>query len=259
MTVMQKNAPQAQGMIYPYFALNHADHRPGVFWGYASTYTLDKVRDIMMPGAFAASLDHWQKVQGHWPNVYLEHDLYAMIGVCDDLREDAKGLYVQGRLLPEIPAARKAYALLKKGMRGLSIGFQVVHAEHHKGQRLIHQVALKEISLVHNPCNPLAHVHEYKNTFSRIHPLVPVADACGPSTVNTPDGKVWRDPCVHAPPLKMPLIQTDDALSQGDSQQQRLPRDGSHVDGEAYLLDALRQLRAIIITKKSHQGIKKNK
>ena len=89
-----------------------------------------------------------------------QHDPTRPIGVWDEVREDARGLYVKGRLLLEVQAAREAHVLLQAGaIDGLSIGYRTLRAEKAAGgQRLLHEIELWEVSLVTFPMLPEARV-----------------------------------------------------------------------------------------------------
>ena len=82
-----------------------------------------------------------------------KHDPTRPIGVWEEIREDEKGLWVKGRLLPEIAQAREAAALIAAGaIDGLSIGYRTISAERDgKGRRLLSEVELWEVSLVTFP------------------------------------------------------------------------------------------------------------
>ena len=121
--------------------------------GYASLFGLqDQGGDVVMPGAYAAGLKRLSarddKVRMLW-----QHDVARPIGVWDEVREDAKGLWVRGRLLPDVAQAREAAALLAAGaIEGLSIGYRTIAAERGaKGARLLTEVELWEVSLVTFP------------------------------------------------------------------------------------------------------------
>ena len=95
----------------------------GSFAGYASVFhVVDNHRDIIEPGAFRTSLkSRKDPVQLLW-----QHQWEEPLGVIESLFEDARGLFVRGKLLMEVARAREAYALLKSGvLRGLSIGYNV--------------------------------------------------------------------------------------------------------------------------------------
>lgn len=128
--------------------------------GYASLFGLvDQGGDRVMPGAFAASLAR-MAAKGDKVRMLWQHDPARPIGVWDEIREDQKGLWVRGRLLPEVAQAREAAALLDAGaIEGLSIGYRTIRAEKdRKGQRMLAEVELWEVSLVTFPMLPEAKV-----------------------------------------------------------------------------------------------------
>lgn len=131
-----------------------------VIEGYASLFGLtDQGGDAVLPGAFAASL---KKLAGKGDKVRMlwQHDPTQPIGVWDEIREDAKGLWVKGRLLPDVAQAREAAALIEAGaIDGLSIGYRTVRAERdQKGRRMLAELDLWEVSLVTFPMLPEAKV-----------------------------------------------------------------------------------------------------
>lgn len=133
----------------------------GLFSGYASTFCIDLQGDKIEKGAFDDTLREWS-LQKRWPHIYWEHDIEDPIGVCLDMHEDHKGLFVRGKFLLDIPRARQAYQSLSRGVKGLSIGFVPTRSFTRKGVRYIQSVRLKEISLVHTPCNTQSMICEYK-------------------------------------------------------------------------------------------------
>ena len=121
--------------------------------GYASLFGLaDQGGDIVQRGAYGASLKRLDE-RGDKVRMLWQHDPARPIGVWDEIREDAKGLWVKGRLLPEIAQAREAAALIAAGaIDGLSIGYRTISAERDgKGRRLLSEVELWEVSLVTFP------------------------------------------------------------------------------------------------------------
>lgn len=121
--------------------------------GYASLFGLtDQGGDIVQKGAYAASLKRLA-ARGDKVRMLWQHDPTRPIGVWDEIREDEKGLWVKGRLLPEIAQAREAAALIAAGaIDGLSIGYRTISAERDgKGRRLLSEVELWEVSLVTFP------------------------------------------------------------------------------------------------------------
>jgi HK97 family phage prohead protease len=131
----------------------HAAIAPdGTVEGYASLFgEIDQARDMVMPGAFEASL-RLRPVR-RVPMLF-QHDPAEPIGVWLELTEDFRGLYARGRLIPEVVRARELLALLKAGTAdGLSIGFRTVNGRLDPKTRVrkLHAIDLWEISLVTFP------------------------------------------------------------------------------------------------------------
>ncbi len=142
-------------------ALNVADD--GTFSGYASLFgKVDLGRDKVERGAFAASLRQRGK-QGI--RMLFQHDPAQPIGVWEEIREDAHGLFVQGRILQQSAKGREVLELLRAGaIDGLSIGFKTKKSRTDKrlGVRAITEVDLWEISIVTFPMLPDARVQQVK-------------------------------------------------------------------------------------------------
>jgi HK97 family phage prohead protease len=139
----------------------------GTFSGYASVFGVqDQYRDVVATGAFSATLAEWSR-KGRMPALLWQHQTDQPIGVWTTMREDAKGLYVEGRLLKdEVEQAGEAYALLKAGaISGMSIGFCTVADEFDTktGVRTLTQIDLWEVSLVTFPCLDVARVEAVKS------------------------------------------------------------------------------------------------
>ena len=87
------------------------------------------------------------------------------IGVWLELREDARGLYARGRLMPEVMRAREVLSLMRAGaLDGLSIGFRTMkgRTDPKTGVRRLDQIDLWEISVVTFPMLPEARVATVK-------------------------------------------------------------------------------------------------
>jgi len=128
----------------------------GHFTGYASVFGVpDLGRDVVVPGAFAASLAR-QGPAG--VRLLFQHDPAEPIGRWLSLREDAHGLFAEGQLNLAVQRAREIDALLRGGgLDGLSIGFRTLLARRGAGgERRLHRVDLWEISLVTFPLQPQA-------------------------------------------------------------------------------------------------------
>ena len=128
--------------------------------GYASVFgKADHSGDVVQAGAYQACL---QKLvtEGRTIKMLWQHDPTKPIGVWDDVHEDGKGLFVKGRLLPDIQGGSEALTLIKAGaIDGLSIGYRTLKAEKpiNKG-RILHELELWEVSLVTFPMLPQAQV-----------------------------------------------------------------------------------------------------
>jgi hypothetical protein len=128
--------------------------------GYASLFgKKDQGGDVVQKGAYAASLKRLAASGGRVKMLW-QHDPAQPIGIWDEVREDAAGLWVKGRILTEVEKGREAAALLQAGaIDGLSIGYRTVKAERDgKGQRLLSELELWEVSLVTFPMLPEARV-----------------------------------------------------------------------------------------------------
>lgn len=133
----------------------------GVITGYASVFgAADQGGDVVQRGAYAACLKAL-KAKRRGVKMLWQHDPAQPIGIWDDVVEDAKGLFVKGRFLTEIQKGAEALALVQAGaIDGLSIGYRTLRAEKNaKGQRLLHELELWEVSLVTFPMLPEARVH----------------------------------------------------------------------------------------------------
>ena len=127
-----------------------------VISGYASLFgKSDQGGDTVEKGAYGASLAKGRGVKMLW-----QHDPTQPIGVWDEVREDATGLWVKGRLLTDVAKGREAASLIAaKAIDGLSIGYRTVKArKDDKGGRFLSELELWEVSLVTFPMLPDARV-----------------------------------------------------------------------------------------------------
>jgi HK97 family phage prohead protease len=131
-----------------------------VIEGYASLFgRRDQGGDVVSPGAYGRSLKAMAEAGGRVKMLW-QHDPAEPIGVWDEVREDAKGLWVKGRLLTDVARAREAAALIAAGaIDGLSIGYRTVKAtKDDRGRRSLDELELWEVSLVTFPMLPDARV-----------------------------------------------------------------------------------------------------
>lgn len=146
------------------------------FSGYGARFNnVDSYGDVIAPGAFTKTLRD-AKSSGNWPAMLLQHgnwiggDDNMPVGVWTDMREDDKGLYVEGRLA-ETQRGRDAYTLLKMEPRpainGMSIGYRAtewaMRAKPEDPRRTLKSVDLFEVSLVTFPANSKSRVESVKS------------------------------------------------------------------------------------------------
>lgn len=131
-----------------------------VIEGYASRFgAADQGGDVVQAGAYAASLAGLAR-EGRRVKMLWQHDPAQPIGVWEEVREDATGLWVKGRILESVEKGREASALLQAGaIDGLSIGYRTKRAQKDSGGgRLLTELELWEVSLVTFPMLPSARV-----------------------------------------------------------------------------------------------------
>ena len=136
------------------FEIDGTDERK--FSGYANTFDhKDRAGDNTQRGAFVKSIAK-HTAAGTKVKMLAHHDKTRPIGVWTSMSEDAKGLFVEGRLTKGVRDSDEAYALLKDGaLDAMSIGYHVVKEEYDRksGANLLHEIDLQEISLVAMPAN----------------------------------------------------------------------------------------------------------
>ncbi|SEI09225.1 HK97 family phage prohead protease [Tardiphaga sp. OK245] len=124
----------------------------GVIEGYASLFgEIDQARDMMMPGAFTQTLK--QRGLRKIPMLF-QHDPSEPVGVWLEMKEDLRGLWARGRLIPDVTRARELLALLQAGaVDGLSIGYRTQRGQIEPKTRVrkLYQVDLWEVSIVTFP------------------------------------------------------------------------------------------------------------
>jgi HK97 family phage prohead protease len=160
-------APNTEPTVASTFAPRTTIDADGTVEGYASLFgEIDQARDMVMRGAFAATLA--QRGVHRVPMLF-QHDPAEPVGVWLELREDHRGLYARGRLIPEVTRARELLSLLRAGaIDGLSIGFRTVKGTVDPRSRVRRLVAvdLWEISIVTFPLLASARVRAVKQIAS---------------------------------------------------------------------------------------------
>ena len=140
----------------------------GTVEGYASLFgEVDQARDMVMPGAFTRTLA--QRGLRKIPMLF-QHDPAEPVGIWLDLREDFRGLWARGRLIPDVARGRELMALVSEGaIDGLSIGYRTVRGQIDPKTRIrkLYQVDLWEISIVTFPLLAGARVRAVKERVLR--------------------------------------------------------------------------------------------
>jgi uncharacterized protein len=126
--------------------------------GYASVFgLLDRVGDIVEPGAYKSTLQTWKKSKQPLPALW-HHDMSEPVGVWTEMEEDTKGLKVAGTIFSECARGPMARKLAMAGALRLSIGYRSMKdsIDRQTGARRLQQVELYEISFVTRPALPEA-------------------------------------------------------------------------------------------------------
>lgn len=141
----------------------------GELEGYGSTFggKPDSYGDIVMPGAFAKTLQDHKKAKT-MPAMLFGHKASELpIGAWTEMEEDKKGLYVRGQLDMDDEVSRRIHSKAKKKqVTGLSIGYELVKFTIDKDQPgiyLLDEVKLFEVSVVTFPANPKAGIDAVKS------------------------------------------------------------------------------------------------
>jgi uncharacterized protein len=156
------------------FAPEGMDAKTGEFAGYGAVFgNRDSHGDVIERGAFTDTLRQWE-AKGALPVMKLMHGSAANpfsgsdlpVGKWKAMREDERGLYVEGKLSGmETDRGRYHYALMEDGaLSGLSIGFRPVRHAPGTGniKRRLQAVNLAEVSLVPEGSNDQATITDLK-------------------------------------------------------------------------------------------------
>lgn len=138
------------------------------FSGLASTFgNIDEDNEIIMPGAFSKTIKDWKKSGRDVPMLW-QHDRTNPIGIFKNLVETDVGLEVTGHF----PVNRKDKFVEDKvipqleigSVRTMSIGFNVEKWIVNEAQENVelHEIKLREVSLVTTPANPMAVITSLK-------------------------------------------------------------------------------------------------
>jgi hypothetical protein len=173
---------QSEPCVAPVFAPRTTIDADGAVEGYASLFgEIDQARDMVVRGAFTQTLA--ARGVRRIPMLF-QHDPSEPVGIWLELREDHRGLFARGRLIPEVARGRELLSLLRAGaIDGLSIGFRTSKARVDPGTRVRRLLAVElwEISIVTFPMLTGARVSAVKQ-----------AAAAKPSYARTCAEREWK-------------------------------------------------------------------
>lgn len=116
---------------------------------------IDHAQDRTMDGAYVKSIER-HKSSGTMPKMFWMHNPYETpVGKWVDMREDAKGLFMEGEFAPT-EKGRELYELMKMGaLDSFSIGYSVIEEKwnHEKSCNDLIELDIKEVSCVSFACN----------------------------------------------------------------------------------------------------------
>lgn len=172
------------------------------FSGYGSVFGgVDDYGDTIAPGSYAKTLVNRKR-----PIMMLYNHSGSPIGKWTAMREDEKGLYVEGELTPGHSKAADVYASMKHGtLGGMSIGYYVRGYETlGEGRRLLKEIELVEVSVVDQPADLAAVITDVKSALDEAKSLKEIE-----SLLRDAGGFSRADACA--------LVARVKALSQSDS------------------------------------------
>ncbi len=125
--------------------------KPVLISGYASVFDeTDGFNDVVLRGAFKDSLSRRSLDR---VRMLIQHDPRRIVGHWTTVKEDDRGLYVEGWLMDG------KYA----DLGGLSIGYRTIKSLKEAGKRMLSSVELWEISLTRTPALASAVILETKS------------------------------------------------------------------------------------------------
>jgi HK97 family phage prohead protease len=143
-----------------------ADEKLGTFTAYGNTFgNLDHAGDMTMKGAFSKCIQDW-KSKGKFPRLLSQHGHTSNpIGIITSMKEDENGLLFEGEFCTEAgTSGAEAYALVKMGaLDSFSIGYNTLNEKMVNGVNELHELDVKEISLVTFACDEKSLIQTIKS------------------------------------------------------------------------------------------------
>ena len=132
------------------------------FEGLASTFgNIDKVNDVVLPGAFTESLKKTT------PVILWQHKMVEPIGMPEEIKEVPEGLFIRGRLPKDdsLVSGRVIPQIKVGSISTMSIGFRTrkSNTDQVTGIRELIELDLAEVSLVTIEANEMAKITGFKS------------------------------------------------------------------------------------------------
>lgn len=148
------------------FTITKSLSEDGTFEGYASVFDVeDHSGDTVRKGAFKSHLSKLAK-EGRKIKMLSNHNRHELIGTYKSVDEDAKGLYVVGKLTLGVQKADETRLLmLDEAIDSMSIGGYVrkEYTDQKTWKRDLIEIELKEISPTGFPALDAARIHAVKS------------------------------------------------------------------------------------------------
>ena len=146
-----------------------AKSEAGTFSAYGNTFNkVDLAGDKTIKGAFTKCIQGWN-AKAEMPQLLSQHGHAANpIGIITSMKEDENGLLFEGKFCIEVgTAGAEAYALVKMGaLKRFSIGYNTLSEKMVDGVNELHELDVKEISLVTFACNEDSLIQSVKSAVS---------------------------------------------------------------------------------------------
>lgn len=156
----------------------------GEFSGHAAIWDeRNGHNESVQRGAFKRSLAE-HRIAGTRPLMLWSHNPADIIGVWTEVREDATGLAVKGKIITATARGAEAYELLKAGaLNGLSIGFRARGDKRGgNGIRILTDIDLAEISVVGLPSAGRARITSIRSNGRSVESAAAFVNACREAT-----------------------------------------------------------------------------
>lgn len=193
----------------------------GVFSGYAAVFNdlVPLYGERVLPGAFTRTLAAL-RAEGKKFAILAAHDSGRVIGLVDpaNLIEDAHGLFMRDvEMVLETQDGAEQYALIKRGLVSLSIGFWPVKwTRNDAGEILIEDAELIEVSVVFAGASPRATITEIRQAGGN-----PMPEPVVPETPATPEQRAAAASNQAVTALEARMVEMETTIQELEARGQR--------------------------------------